>query len=43
MKKDLQSSKLLKEMKKPTMEVGDGEKVKGTRGKFLLRRLERQL
>ena len=29
LKKELRSLKLLKEMKKPTIEVGDGKKLKG--------------
>ena len=39
LKNDLRSLKLLREMKKPTMEVGDGEKLKWKKREVLLEKL----
>ena len=41
LKKDLRSLKLLKEIKKPTMEIGDGEKLKGKKSEAPFEKLRK--
>src|SRR5688572_5828803 len=41
LKKNLKSLKLLREMKKPTMEVGDGEKLKGKKRVLPLEKMKK--
>ena len=43
LKKDLRSLKLLREMKKPTMEVGDGEKRKGKKREVLFEKVRKAI